>query len=219
MSSPTLSNARCVQLRVVASAWWCRNALREVMQTAARSRTTVRIVSWLPPNWATRARRLLVPASARIALSCSRVSLRARARDRRLEGESQFDPRGGATEELRLRSGNGMRDRPSEKLEDAEAIPVASALSTLTVVAVQSVASLGPQLTAASDNGQWLRGRRSKRGAGCRSTRRDTDSRRQSRQKRHNSYSLTIPVGRVAPEGFRHQSRASDAPVIRVLPD
>jgi hypothetical protein len=73
-----------------------------------------------------------VPAKDWIAASCSAVSLRARARYRRPEGESQRDRHRGASEGLVRRSGNGIRVRPTTRIEDAEPIPVASALSTLT---------------------------------------------------------------------------------------
>jgi hypothetical protein len=54
-------------------------------------------------------------------------------------------------------------------------IPVDPAISPLTDTRFRpSAGGLGPQLTVASDNGQWLRGRRSKRGEDRRSTRRDT---------------------------------------------
>jgi hypothetical protein len=79
-------------------------------------------------------------------------------------------------------------------------IPADPAISPLTDTRFRpSAGGLGPQLTVASDNGQWLRGRRSKRGEDRRSTRRDTDSWRQSTQKHHNRppeapFTLMVPL-------------------------
>jgi hypothetical protein len=92
-------------------------------------RTTARIVSWLTPNTLARERRLFVAASARMVVSCSAVSLRARARYRRCEpGLPRNGQRGAIAGRVR-RSGKRMRQVPIGKIEDAEPIPVASANS------------------------------------------------------------------------------------------
>jgi hypothetical protein len=99
-------------------------------------RNTARIVSWLTPKSAASARRLLVPARARMERSCSGLSLRARAQYR-VRAETS---RGGCRRcghrtphaDPARRSGKGMRTDPIV-IEEAEPIPVASAISTWTL--------------------------------------------------------------------------------------
>ena len=69
-------------------------------RVAERScRTTARIVSWLTPKSTANERRLRVPARARIADSCSGVSLRARPRYREGVAASRDDGQRGEVEE------------------------------------------------------------------------------------------------------------------------
>jgi hypothetical protein len=79
-------------------------------------------------------RKLLVATRARMAPAWSVVSLRARVRYRGRENPSRPDGHRVWSEGSARRSGNGMRKRPSGRIEDAEAIPVAFACSPLTAL-------------------------------------------------------------------------------------
>jgi hypothetical protein len=72
-------------------------------------RTMARIVSWLTPKSAASERRLLVPASARIADSCSTFSLRALTSYRRGEATPHRDGHRRTSEGLIRKSGTGIR--------------------------------------------------------------------------------------------------------------
>jgi hypothetical protein len=85
-----------------------------------------------------------------MSASCSAVSLRARARYRRGEVVSRREGRRGADASSERMSGNGMRARPSRWIEDAEAIPVASKISDLTLLSIGLASCFGTQVTTAS---------------------------------------------------------------------
>ena len=102
-------------------------------------RTTARIVSWLTPNSAARERRLLVAARARMA-PLAHGSACEHGRD--TEGvKIHHAPMATAdgSEGSARRSGNGMREHPSGRIEDVEAIPVAFARSPLTLYAFRAL--------------------------------------------------------------------------------
>lgn len=101
----------------------------------------LRMVSWLTPKSAASERRLLVAARARISASSTEVSFRGRCWYRREAAQSSGvgTRKGCSVTADRRRSGTGKRsERAARKAEHAQPIPVASAISCLTLTGLNS---------------------------------------------------------------------------------
>ena len=106
----------------------------QVTAAASRRRTTARTVSWLTPNSAARARRLMNAVRARMATSLAAVSLQGRCWYRRWTGSSGRHRAGHRRTKAAAGRGSGTEIRRSRRsqdvAEDSEPTPGASAGKT-----------------------------------------------------------------------------------------